>query len=140
MVEFALSSLLLLTLTFGLIEFGRAVYQRAALANAAREAGRYGAISANLQTNPGGMAPRAASTAPPLGLTAANLGYACDRWVPPTVSPSRPGYWSPLPACADAEPGDSLRVQLTHSFGFTAPRLIGLSSIAMTDSVRVTIQ
>src|SRR5919199_2394089 len=115
MVEFALSSLVLLTMTFGIIEFGRAVYQRAALANAVREAGRYGAISANLQTNPGGMVTRAASTSPTLGLAAADLTYACDRWVPPTVSPNAPGYWSALPSCVDADPGDSLRVQLTHT-------------------------
>jgi Flp pilus assembly protein TadG len=44
MVEFALIMMLLLTLTFGLIEFGFVMYNQQVITNAAREGARYGIV------------------------------------------------------------------------------------------------
>lgn len=44
LVEFALSAVLLLTLVFGVIEFGRAIYAYSVVANTAREAARFLAV------------------------------------------------------------------------------------------------
>ena len=52
MTEFALVAPVLLLLTFGIIDFGRALYFYAAAGNAAREAARVAAVGSNpLPTN-----------------------------------------------------------------------------------------
>jgi hypothetical protein len=64
-VEFSLVSLLVLTMTFGVVDLGRGVYARTALTNAVREAARYGS------TNPEnfeGMVAAAVNTSPGLAL------------------------------------------------------------------------
>jgi Flp pilus assembly protein TadG len=53
MVEFALSSVVLLLLVGGLVDIGRAIYINEALGNAAREGARHGVwFNAATQTNP----------------------------------------------------------------------------------------
>lgn len=91
-VEFAFVSLMILLLTFGTIDLGRGVYQRQLLANAAREAARYGSI---FPGDKQGMVDRAAQTSPSLGLTAANFTssatydeIACATWSRPGVNAS----------------------------------------------------
>lgn len=44
MVEFALTAVVLFAAVFGVVEFGRAIYDYSAVANTAREAARYAAI------------------------------------------------------------------------------------------------
>src|SRR5687768_16207985 len=62
-VEFALVSLTLLMLMFGIIDLGRGVYSRAMLANAAREGARTGMVAKrNEVTVPDGVTSCAAST------------------------------------------------------------------------------
>ncbi|HVS49911.1 MAG TPA: TadE/TadG family type IV pilus assembly protein [Candidatus Dormibacteraeota bacterium] len=54
MVEFALSSVVLLLLVGGLVDIGRAIYTSEALSNAAREGARHGVyFDAARQTHPG---------------------------------------------------------------------------------------
>lgn len=47
LVEFALISIVLLILLFGIIDFGRMLYTKNSLTNAAREGGRYAAVMEN---------------------------------------------------------------------------------------------
>lgn len=47
MVEFALAAMALLLITFGTIDFGRAVYEYNVIANSAREGARVAIIQAN---------------------------------------------------------------------------------------------
>ncbi len=69
--EFALLSLLFLTMTFGVVDLGRAVFARTALTNAVREAARYGSTNPTDYT---GMAAAAVNTSPGLGLTPSAQG------------------------------------------------------------------
>jgi len=66
-VEFALVSLLLMTMVAGVIDLGRGVYTRTTLTNAVREASRYGATD---PSNSVGIIQAAAKTSP--GLTLAD--------------------------------------------------------------------
>jgi len=66
-VEFALVSLLLMTMVAGVIDLGRGVYARTTLTNAVREASRYGATD---PSNSAGIIQSAARTSP--GLTLAD--------------------------------------------------------------------
>ena len=45
LVEFAMISVVLMILIFGIIDFGRALYTKNSLTNAAREGGRYAAVA-----------------------------------------------------------------------------------------------
>lgn len=51
LVEFAIISTVLMILMFGIIDFGRALYTKNSLTNAAREGGRYAAVILNPQAN-----------------------------------------------------------------------------------------
>ncbi len=66
-VEFALVSLLLMTMVAGVVDLGRGVYARTTLTNAVREASRYGATD---PSNSAGIIQSAARTSP--GLTLAD--------------------------------------------------------------------
>src|SRR6059058_617531 len=65
-VEFALVSLTILLITFGIVDIGRAVFQRSMLTNAVREAARAGAVN---PTSNSVMLAAAQKTSPTLGLT-----------------------------------------------------------------------
>jgi Flp pilus assembly protein TadG len=70
--EFALLSILFLTMTAGVVDLGRGVYARNALTNAVREGARHGA------TNPrdyNGMIAVAADTSPGLNLDSTPSGF-----------------------------------------------------------------
>ena len=129
-VEFALASLLLMTLLFGTIDLGRAVFDRAMLTNAVREAGRYAAVNPSDST---GIVAAAQARSPGLGLTAANFTIACATYDYSTSA------WT-TEACSAAQPADRVTVSVTYTFSFTAARLVGLSRITMRDQSQVGVQ
>lgn len=134
MVEFAFVSLTIMMLIFGIVDLGRGVFQRSMFTNAIREAARYGSVN---PTDLTGMRQAAANTSPSLGLTSSspNITATCYK-----ASGSGSGLtWVPS-ACSAAGPGDRLEVTGTYLFGLTAPRVIGWSTITMTESAVVTIQ
>lgn len=145
-VEFAFVSLIILLLTFGTIDLGRGVYQRSLLTNAAREGGRYGAVGDRSDVDPASttgyrakIAEAAAGRSPSLNLTAANVAtVGCNNWSRPS------GETGALGDCGlsdtTAEVGDRLTVCITYTFGLTAPRLIGFTSIPMTECARGALQ
>jgi Flp pilus assembly protein TadG len=136
MVEFALTSLLLLTLVFGTLDLGRAVFARAQLTNAVREAARAGAIApADLTA----MRTAAANRAPGLGLTPAStvITATCYVWSGTAwVKLNGNGVCT----AADTQPGQRLVVEATYSFGLVATRLLGLGTIQMHERAQVGIQ
>ena len=73
-VEFALASLLFLTIVFGTIDFGRAIFVSAELRNAAREGARYGKIH---PTNTGAIKSETVKYAVGTGLTSGGVGVSC---------------------------------------------------------------
>lgn len=116
-VEFALVSLLLLMLVFGLLDLGRGVFARAMLTNAVREATRYGSIHPSDTT---GMVAAATSRSPSLGLSSGNFTTGGG-----SVSCSND---SGSIGCTSAAPGNLLRVCTAYRFGLIAPRLIRVAS------------
>lgn len=106
-VEFALVSLLLITLVFGIAEFGRAWYTQASLSGAAREGVRVYALGGS----PAQARASVKSYAPGLGISDGNivLGTAC-----PVSNPT----------------GIRTTVQVNHTFNFVIP-IFG-SSITLT--------
>jgi hypothetical protein len=89
-LEFALVSLLLMTLFFGVLDLGRGVFQRQDLANAAREGARFASLTpaARAKTTSAFAADVAAAAnrhSASLGLTATNFtanggSITCETW------------------------------------------------------------
>lgn len=144
-VEFSLISLALMMLFFGIIDLGRGVTTRVLLANAAREASRYGTIASRTDTAAfeSGVIAAAAKTSPSLDLTAANFRDAsgasevrCTTWDAPA------GNSGTLAACqttAVTNQNGRLRVCITHNFELAATQLIGLTTITMRECARATL-
>lgn len=130
MVEFAFVSLTIMMLIFGIIDLGRGVFQRSMFTNAVREAARYGSVN---PTDLTGMRAAAARTSPSLGLTSSSTNITAACYTLAGAS------WTVVP-CGATRPGDRLEVSGTYRFGLTAPRLIGWSSITMSEAAIVTIQ
>lgn len=130
MVEFAFVSLTIMMLIFGILDLGRGVYQRSLFTNAVREAARYGSVAPGDLT---GMRATAARTSPSLGLTSSstNITAVCYNW--------DGSAWVTI-ACSAARPGDRLEVSGTYLFSLSAPRLIGWSSITMSEASIVIVQ
>ncbi len=74
MTEFALILPVLLLMTVGVFEFGRAFYAYNAIANAARESARYGVINPSDSTT---IINRGINAAVGLGLTPSNFTVEC---------------------------------------------------------------
>ena len=136
-VEFAFVSLTLLMLIFGIIDLGRAVFSRSMLTGAVREAARYASIK---PADNAGILAAAQRTSPTLGLT--SITVTCYYWnTAATPSPAWAAYAGVSGAnCATAQSGDRLILEAAYTFGLTAPRLIGFSTIPMNESARVSVQ
>lgn len=150
-VEFAFVSIVLMLLVFGMIDLGRAVFTRQMLTNAVREAARNGIVATRSTTTIpdastctsgtycASMVAAAASRSPSLGLTSANftsggtLTISCDTWTTGSSTGNITG-------CQTANPGDRLTVCATYQFGFTAARLLGLTTIPMNECAVVSLQ
>lgn len=142
-VEFALVSLTLLMLIFGTLDLGRGIFQRVLLTNAVREGTRYGMVGdrTNLTTYEGQIVAAAAARSPSLNLTAANITVlGCSTWS--SVSDGSLADCDPAGPSGRliAVPGARLTVCATYQFSLSAPRLIGLSTIRMTECARATLQ
>jgi Flp pilus assembly protein TadG len=114
-VEFAIVSVLLLTLIIALIVFGALMSQRLALSNAARQAARFGVVEGN--ECPAIIA-EARDNANALSMSGADVdvevsraGFTCGSGEP----------------CADSDQSDSVRVELTYESDLLVP-LPGLPS------------
>ncbi len=130
-VEFALVSLVLFMLVFGIIEFGRAVTTRAMVTNAVREAMRVGVITPN---NMPAIFNAAQNRSPMLGLVSGNLTVTCTTWTSTTSV-------SCDPTAADFPIAGRIQVCISHNFTFIVAGLLGVSgSIPMSECAIGVIQ
>ena len=168
-VEFALISLVLFMMTFGILDFGRAVMTRAMLTNAIREAARYGIVGErSLATiGPGTncfsdsycdrIVQAAQRRSPSLGLTAAHFRNAstgeiwigCRTWETTVTSTA---FWTtsndgtlvacipPSAANVGVGVGGRLTVCAQYDLGLIAPRLLRMDTIRMRECARVPLQ
>jgi Flp pilus assembly protein TadG len=133
-VEFALVSLTILIITFGIVDIGRAVFQRSMLANATREAARYASVNGQ-SSDINAVAAYAAQRSPTLNLTSSNVStLACTRWNVSTSS------WDSITGCTGVQLGDRLEITMIYAFTTSASLLLPVPQITMTESATVTIQ
>lgn len=133
-LEFALASLLFLSLVFGLIDLGRLVFLRGMLTNAVREAARQAALT------PGSAADIVAAAqqrSPGLSLSASNFTVTCSDWAaPPGARSCAAGSASP----PTARQLDKVRVCASYTFAAAAPRLVGRATIAATECENASVR
>jgi Flp pilus assembly protein TadG len=116
MVEFAFASMIFLTIVFGTIDFGRAIFISADLHNAAREGARYGKIN---PTDTSGIQTRTVTKAKGTGLTAGNVGVTC-------INPCKFG--------------NTLTVTTQVPFQAVTQKLLGIGPITLKSSSTVDIE
>jgi Flp pilus assembly protein TadG len=119
MVEFAIVSTLALTLIFGIIEFGRALYTYHLVSSAARLGSRYAMVrgsacaAAGCPADTGDVQTYVRSLAP--GVNPASLAVTTT--------------WSTAPGCISGanDPGCLVTVSVTYPFSFVVPLLPSLT-------------
>lgn len=75
MVEFALASIIFLTIVLGAIDFGRAIYIDSQLTNAVREGARYAQVAPTATT---GIKDRVIEKGTGMGLTSGDITVTCS--------------------------------------------------------------
>jgi Flp pilus assembly protein TadG len=113
-VEFALCSLIFLSIVFGTIDFGRAIFTQAQLANAVREGARYAKVH-----------PTALSTASSKVIAKAPGGATVTVM---SCSPS---------PCAT---GSTVTVTATVKFSAITQTLLGISPITLSSTSKVGVE
>lgn len=109
LVEFGLLAPLLVTMLFGLLEFGLAMYTKALLANAAREGARFGVVLSTPRKSQEDIRGKVREYL-------AKSGFAEAATVP--VSATVPNWTS-------VKSGDPLTVRVEYSYNFQVlPRLV----------------
>ncbi len=107
-LEFALVSLFLMAIFFGILDLGRGVFQRQDLANAAREGARFAMVSSDARAHSAtsfatAVAAAANLRSPPLNLTATNFstagvgGITCETWGSALITAPTAREYTPLP-------------------------------------------
>lgn len=108
-MEFAIVSVLLLTLILGIIVFGALLSQRLALSNAARQAARFGVVEGNecsaITNEARDNANSLAMVGDDVDVDISRADFTCGSGEP----------------CADSAQADSVRVELTYESELLVP-------------------
>lgn len=115
-VEFAFAGILALTLIFGTIDFGRAIYIKSTLTNAVREGARYGQIH---PADTSGIKRAVVDVSPGLGLRTSSVSVAC------------------VDTCT---PGERIIIRASLDFSAVTQQFLGVRPIRLTSSASVTIE
>ncbi len=121
LLEFGLVVLVFYTFVFGVMDFGRALYNYHFVSHAAREATRYAIVHG------------AASPAP---ATAADIAAFIQGITPSSIDPHAitvSTTWSP-----NNEPGSDVRIQVQDNFHFIMPMLL-TTQMTMTSASQMVI-
>jgi hypothetical protein len=125
-VEIAIIFMLLLTLVFGIIEFGLLVFNKQVLTNASREGARAG-IVVGLKRSGGDGAEYLAESANVAS------GFCADHLV--TFGSGKPGISASLSNDADGSGGpsrgDDLMVTLTYDYDFLLLSALGIGPVTL---------
>ena len=130
--EFAIVSTIVMTMIFGIVEFGRALYTYHMVSNAARIGTRYAIVRGTdcAQTMPGCTA-----------ATSSDI-QAYVRSVSPVVDSNSlevTTTWSNSPGCVDAG-GAGCLVTVTASYTFSSPvPLLNMASIPMSSTSQMVM-
>jgi Flp pilus assembly protein TadG len=118
LVEQALVIVLLLSVMFGIIDFGRALYTYHFVASAAREAARWASVRSSTTNLPGGPANAANIQALVSNVSGMGLDPALVKAVPNWLAAPNGS-----PACPANKPGCVVQVQVTYNYHFFFPFL-----------------
>jgi Flp pilus assembly protein TadG len=148
LVEFAVVSVVLLMLSIGIVDFGRLVYQRSALTNAAREAARVGAIQMAAAASDANNANRATKVAAVTtamqtaaqsrspGLGTIGVAADCYDWGSATAYPATPSCNT-----ISVQPNKTrLRATATFRFSLIASKFLKIPDFNVTEYADVAIQ
>jgi Flp pilus assembly protein TadG len=129
-VEFALVVPVFLLLVFGVLDFGRAVYEYNTIVNAARQGARYGII--NFTDGPGIKA-AAKAAAGPLGIADANITIRCFAYGSSSGSVTQ--------TCTTVTPGDQISVQVDYAYTSLMSTFLKVApTINLTSTSRMIVQ
>jgi Flp pilus assembly protein TadG len=120
-LEFAISSLVVVALIFGMIDLGRAVFTRTMLTSAVREAARQAIITPNSRSS---IVNAAAARSPSLTFTDSMFTITCvgsDN----SARSCAPGQTSP----PSVQPLDKVNVCVDYTFTMIATQIVGFSTI-----------
>ncbi len=115
-VEFAVTTLVLLTLLFGIIDVGRALYAYDYVSDAARQAARFAVVRGTTCSGLSGGCPAGPSDIQTyvqtnaIGIDTSTLTVA-SHCVPPGLTPTSP----------PCSPGTPVQVTIQYGFGFVSP-------------------
>jgi Flp pilus assembly protein TadG len=139
LVEFAIMSILLMTLLFGIAGFGHALYAYHFVSSEARDATRWAAVNGSTCSDDGSC------TAP---ATAADIQTYVKDHIPPGIdssqvsaNPSWPPTGSNGPTTCSTTanaPGCTVEVQVTYNFHFIFP-LISTSPLPLSSTSEMVI-
>ena len=115
-VEFALASLLFLTIVFGTIDLGRAVFTAVTLHNAVREGARYGKVN---PTQTGAIQTIVSDSVGRTGSSVSSVGVTCGG------------------GCTS---GNSMTVTASIPFQAITQNLLGISPFTLSSSSKVDIE
>ena len=110
-LEFAISSLVVVALIFGMIDLGRAVFTRTMLTSAVREAARQAVITPGSVDN---MRAAAAARSPSLTFTNSMFTVTCS---------------GTTTTCSAVQPLDQIQVCVDYTFTMIATQIVGFSTI-----------
>ena len=119
LVEFALSSILFFTVIFGIVQFGRAVWQYNTVSNLAQEGARWASVRGSTSSAPATAAQLQAyveSRSPGFSVTA-------------TATPANP---------STVAPGAVIQVAVTSSFAVATP-LLPIASINLSSTAQMIV-
>lgn len=125
LLEFAIFAALLLILTFGIVDFGRALYTANNLTAAAREGARYGAVLQNPMGSVASIQQRVATYMSPFGSA--------------PINPSTQVRVSFDPVNCSASTCQSIIVRVNYPFSWITP-LPALLGTTMTDTLHAQAQ
>jgi Flp pilus assembly protein TadG len=147
LVEFALVVIIFLTMLFGIIDFGRALYTYHFLSNAARTATRWAMVNGHDCAADGtcnGTAPMNNGPA-----NAADVQNYVESLAPPGIDPTQlvttscgvVGVTCPAspPSCTDSNgAGCTVQVQISYNFNFLVP-FVHSGAVTMSSSSQMII-
>jgi Flp pilus assembly protein TadG len=135
LVEYAVVFILLITMVFGIIGFGDALYSYSFVNHAAREATRWAAVNgANCKTDSSCGAPAKASDVQTYVTNIAPPGIDSSKVTATATWPSSTGVCS----TTSNAPGCKVNVQVSYSFHFNVP-LIRTSALTLSSSSEMVI-
>ena len=148
LVEFALVCLFFLTMLFGIVDFGRALYAYHFVSNAARDATRWAAVNGSTCATDSSCAAPATPTdvknyvkslATWASINTSSTGCGGSACLTTTPTWQAPQWTSSAPCTAPLNsPGCEVQVQVNYNFIFTVP-LVYKNSITLSSTSRMII-